>query len=567
MSFATRCLWGKMANKIISYLKTYHTRVKMFLSLKVLPKIAVLEIGKPERSAQNNLKSNCSKTAKKNKDINKTNITKKKNQKKKNNKAMVNHKQVIGKEAAPVFLAHLRKVKNLQSVKIGAACALALSILAGGFFYMAFQPVMLLADGQEIGLVPGEKAVAKALETARQELSQEIGMEVDVATSQLSFVKEKSGTGEIIKEEQLVAVLKQQLRWPINTWAIAINGEQKVFLASEAEAKEALEAVKAAYIAEGNGASKDQGQGTVQIETLEFQGEVAVVPAKTTAGGLLTKDEAVQAMLTGMEKIVQHEVAEGESLWTIARDHDLTVAQLKEMNPSLKGELLQIGQRLNLKKAEPLVNVVAVMTTTVEEKIPHPVEYENDDSLWKGQQKVKKSGSDGLKRVTYRITKTNDQVVEKQTLEELVLKEPVTEVVRKGTKLIVASRDGGGNGTLGWPLRGKITSSYGTSRGRSRHTGIDIDGDQGDPVCAAGDGTIIRAASFGTYGKCVDISHGQGLVTRYAHLSAIDVSVGQKVSRGDLIGRVGSTGRSTGSHLHFETILNGKHVSPRQYLD
>ena len=86
-------------------------------------------------------------------------------------------------------------------------------------------------------------------------------------------------------------------------------------------------------------------------------------------------------------------------------------------------------------------------------------------------------------------------------------------------------------------------------------------------MCAAGDGTIIRAASFGTYGKCVDISHGQGLVTRYAHLSAIDVSVGQKVSQGDLIGRVGSTGRSTGSHLHFETILNGKHVSPRQYLD
>lgn len=350
----------------------------------------------------------------------------------------------------------------------------------------------------------------------------------------------------------------------IDTWAISVKGTPILYLASQAEAAEVLVETKKNYLPNVKDAQKG---AQINVERTEFLEDVQIVQSQSSVGQLKTKDEAIEAMLKGLDKTVPYTVKKGESLWTVARNNDMTVAELEEINPSLKGKYLQIGQTLNLKKIEPLVTVVSTLTMTVEEKIPCKVVYENDSSLWKGQQKVKKAGTNGIREVTYRISKANNQETEKQTLQEKVLREPEAKVVCTGKKAMVASRDGGGSGTLGWPIRGKITSPYGVKRGRSIHTGLDIDGVTGNPVFAAGAGTVTRAAWYGNYGKCVEINHGKGMVTRYAHLSALNVTVGQKISRGDLLGKVGSTGRSTGSHLHFEVIKNGKFVSPRRYLN
>jgi murein DD-endopeptidase MepM/ murein hydrolase activator NlpD len=98
------------------------------------------------------------------------------------------------------------------------------------------------------------------------------------------------------------------------------------------------------------------------------------------------------------------------------------------------------------------------------------------------------------------------------------------------------------------------------------HTGIDMRGEIGEAVHATAAGRITIAGREGGYGNMIEINHGNGLATRYGHLSEIDVKVGQTVRIGEVIGKIGSTGRSTGPHLHYETRVDGEAVNPQKFL-
>ena len=122
-----------------------------------------------------------------------------------------------------------------------------------------------------------------------------------------------------------------------------------------------------------------------------------------------------------------------------------------------------------------------------------------------------------------------------------------------------------------WPAHGWLTGTFG---GRSDpftgepgfHQGLDISTEKGQPVFATADGVVESASYTGDYGNMIVVEHEFGLATRYGHLSAFAVKPGQRVKRGDIIGRVGSTGRSTGAHLHYEILANGKLINPLQLL-
>jgi len=118
---------------------------------------------------------------------------------------------------------------------------------------------------------------------------------------------------------------------------------------------------------------------------------------------------------------------------------------------------------------------------------------------------------------------------------------------------------------LVWPVQGTITSGFGMRWGRM-HEGIDIAGGSGTPIAAAATGTVIVAGPNGGYGNLVVVDHGGGLSTAYAHLSSIAVSTGQTVGQGSVVGGMGTTGHSTGVHLHFEVRVNGGAVDPLGYL-
>ena len=118
----------------------------------------------------------------------------------------------------------------------------------------------------------------------------------------------------------------------------------------------------------------------------------------------------------------------------------------------------------------------------------------------------------------------------------------------------------------------RYTSSYGFrydpfNGGSAMHAGVDMAGAHGEPVYAAASGTVMQAGRSGGYGNLVELGHGKGIDTRYGHLSAIVVRPGEHVNQGQLIGRMGSTGRSTGTHLHYEVRIDGQAVNPRRFLE
>jgi murein DD-endopeptidase MepM/ murein hydrolase activator NlpD len=122
------------------------------------------------------------------------------------------------------------------------------------------------------------------------------------------------------------------------------------------------------------------------------------------------------------------------------------------------------------------------------------------------------------------------------------------------------------------PVQGFFSDGFGWRKdpftgGRAFHEGLDIVASPGTVVRAPADGLVTRAGRMSGYGRAVDLSHGFGFGTRFGHLSAVLVRPGERVRRGDVIGRVGSTGRSTGPHLHYEVLKEGRQVNPRRYLD
>jgi murein DD-endopeptidase MepM/ murein hydrolase activator NlpD len=122
-----------------------------------------------------------------------------------------------------------------------------------------------------------------------------------------------------------------------------------------------------------------------------------------------------------------------------------------------------------------------------------------------------------------------------------------------------------------WPAHGWLSSTMGprtdpVNGGRDYHAGLDIAGDRGQPVYATAAGTVTQAGYQGAYGNLIVLDHGFGLQTRYGHLSGFSVKRGERVKRGDVIGRLGATGRATGTHLHYEVLANGKLLNPLRLL-
>lgn len=258
-----------------------------------------------------------------------------------------------------------------------------------------------------------------------------------------------------------------------------------------------------------------------------------------------------------------YKVQSGDVLGSIASDHGLTLAELLQLNPDLdENSVLQIGQEITVEGEQPVLTVVTYEHVQKEQSIDFKTETKSNSDMYRGESKVVQEGEKGTKHVEYKIVRENGQVVSRDVVNEEIVKEPVDKVVEQGTKV----RANRGSGQFLWPaVGGRITSNFGPRWGRM-HNGMDIAGVSDRSILAADNGVVEIAQWNDSLGNYIVINHNNGYKTLYGHLSSINVQVGQTVSRGQRIGVMGTTGRSTGIHLHFEVHRNGTPVNPRPYV-
>lgn len=216
-----------------------------------------------------------------------------------------------------------------------------------------------------------------------------------------------------------------------------------------------------------------------------------------------------------------------------------------------------------------LLSVKETLHITSTEDIPFKTKKTNDKSMDVGLTKVTTEGQNGSKQIVEEVVLIDGTESSREIIEETILKEPVTKQVLVGTKISINGGAGAGNatGSFMWPLAGGvITSSFGPRWGTT-HAGIDIGASRGTSIFASDGGTVELARWYGGYGYAIIINHGNGYKTLYGHCSQLIAKAGQKVSKGQLIARVGSTGNSTGPHLHFEVIDNGSKKNPLNYVE
>ncbi len=216
------------------------------------------------------------------------------------------------------------------------------------------------------------------------------------------------------------------------------------------------------------------------------------------------------------------------------------------------------------------VPVKTVATVTTDTEIANKTVNIQASDMVRGESKVIQAGSKGLRRTVATVTYLNGEAVESVTVSDEVIAQPVERIVKVGTAKSTATSEqkiaAKSSGFIVPLPKGsfKVSAYYGDGRS---HKGVDLCAPKGTSIFAVASGTVTYSGWKSGYGYCVDIDHGNGIVTRYGHASSLCCSKGETVSAGDVIALVGSTGNSTGNHLHFEVKVNGKNVDPAPYIN
>ena len=373
-----------------------------------------------------------------------------------------------------------------------------------------------------------------------------------------------SADEEASEEQVYVNVIEENNAQKERAYVVSIDGEVVGAVTDNSGISEYLESKKEEYMTEG----------VVEVsfdKDVEYTYENYVDPSE-----IVDQQEIIDKLDSIVNEPVYYEVEQGDNPWNVATANDMSVDELQNCFATFDGEEIDditsyfpVGAVIQLSEEVPYLQVMTTREVEYTETIDYEIIKTEDPDMYKGDTEIDVAGVEGEKLVKALVTYKGDVAVSTEVISETVISEPVTSYRRVGTRETITpvSTGSGGSGEYFWPVDGGYISAYqGDGRG---HKGIDIAAPYGTPIYAAESGTITEAATGwnGGYGTCVRISHDDGNITVYAHMSSIaSVSYGDYVVKGQLIGYVGSTGDSTGNHLHFEVRSYGSYANPINYV-
>lgn len=437
--------------------------------------------------------------------------------------------------------------------------AFVLLILTVQYWSSATFGIRVEYEGEDIGFVSAETVYHEAADLARDRVYSEDG-EFTISDAPRLSVSLTSPRAMLDTNALCDAILRTKGDAISDGCGLYVDGEFVGSMHSRKDMDAVLDAIKSVYL---NGNANERA---------EFIQKVEVVDGLFLSETVMTADQMKQRLTEQAVVKKEYTVQDGDVMGSIARKLDMTLSALRAMNPQVKDDIIREGQKLTVQLPQPFLRVKVIRTIEYEEKIDYDIVKKKDNTKYTTYEKVEVKGVEGSQNVVAEITFVDGVEQSRTILSINVTKQPVSKVVIVGTKPVYANGseitqgDGKTTGSMTWPVPSCHTLSRGWRRG---HYALDINGPgiNGKPIVAADGGTVISAGwNTGGYGYLIVIQHAGGLQTWYAHCSALNVVTGQKVTRGQMIGRVGNSGYSTGAHLHFEVRKNGIRVNPTNYL-
>lgn len=411
----------------------------------------------------------------------------------------------------------------------------------------------LCIDGQPKIVVGSKEDLESVLELVQQRaIGQKAGTEVLVTKNEEGLEFETS----IIPKPQL------QLQ------------SNEIGLSTSANGMNAISSINKSQTSLKQKMTFDTGSGNIvnavesneKVNNVEFGEEIQISKVEVNRDDIISVEEAVAILNSTNIAPTTYTVLQGDSPYQIALDNDMKLEDLYVLNSELETNVkgLQVGDEVIVMVPEPELSVVVEETLIYYDLIPKEYVYIDDDTIYETVEEVSEPGLDGTSEITAIIKVQEGKEISREVISEKVITEQVPQVIRVGTKPLPYV---GPTGTFKYPLSNFRITSYFGKRWGGFHTGVDLAVNVGTIVSASDGGTVTKAGWSGGYGYMIEIDHGNGMTSRYAHNSSVLVKVGQVVGQHEAISRSGSTGNSTGPHLHFEILVNGKAVNPLDYIN